>query len=577
MTDDTRETLLPNRPSLSPSRIVVEADGRLTIDSESTSTPRSNGTTDATVEEGSVTFSDTDEEIEFNEWRRAHSLPDTEEDESKLIDSGRESEATDIITADAVANHEGSPQPVAEPKRSTTPRALMRTISNGNSAGRVVKRPSPRTAATKAHGAIAAPSTLTIPINNCGYMRPTKVANRRVSLKKRDKTSRQQVKDTIARSVSRRLSKDDIAKLTVPKPFHLHDHRRDARRSLSSEEIAGDGSAIPAQTIRLSKEAQEFLINKLTARRKVPAKETSPSTPPRTVTTATTEAAARKRTAAVKPKLTVPSTPQFAKSKRVRREVAEVPVDNNSQAHQPPTKPKAPATTANHSSSPLKLTVPQPFTFRSDAVAERHLTRLREEIAKLKAEEEALKQFRANPLPEFPTPQKPKVRRRTELHTSPFNLQTNSRGDVYQQQLRQRLEELENRRHERQNFVARPIPLSIDHPFVPQPSSAMPLTAIEEVLLKTELRSEERRAYDDDRKDRERIRDEVLARKRLEEARREEEEIKELRKLLVHKAQPVRHYKPLVVKPSDRPLTVPKTPQWHVRTRKLEENTEDSP
>ncbi|KAJ2323544.1 Protein tpx2, partial [Coemansia sp. RSA 2673] len=49
--------------------------------------------------------------------------------------------------------------------------------------------------------------------------------------------------------------------------------------------------------------------------------------------------------------------------------------------------------------------------------------------------------------------------------------------------------------------------------------------------------------------------------------RREEEEIKRLRKLLVHKAQPVRHYKPVVIKPSDRPLTVPKTPQWSVRTR----------
>ncbi|KAJ2356361.1 Protein tpx2, partial [Coemansia sp. RSA 2610] len=100
-------------------------------------------------------------------------------------------------------------------------------------------------------------------------------------------------------------------------------------------------------------------------------------------------------------------------------------------------------------------------------------------------------------------------------------------------------------------------------------ASTLPLTEIEEILLWTELRSEERHAYDEDRAERERIREEVLARKRQEEERREEEEIKRLRKLLVHKAQPVRHYKPTVINPSDRPLTVPKTPKWNVRTRKL--------
>ncbi|KAJ2111662.1 Protein tpx2, partial [Coemansia sp. RSA 353] len=54
--------------------------------------------------------------------------------------------------------------------------------------------------------------------------------------------------------------------------------------------------------------------------------------------------------------------------------------------------------------------------------------------------------------------------------------------------------------------------------------------------------------------------------------RREEEEIKRLRKILVHKAQPVRQYKPLIIKPSDRALTVPKTPLWQVRTRKRSES-----
>ncbi|KAI7824203.1 hypothetical protein BX661DRAFT_206730 [Kickxella alabastrina] len=216
---------------------------------------------------------------------------------------------------------------------------------------------------------------------------------------------------------------------------------------------------------------------------------------------------------------------------------------------------------------PPKRTVPQPFTFRSDAIAERHLMKLREEIAMLKVEEKALRQFRAMPLPDFPTPKKHKREVPQEpMHASPFHLQTNSRGEAYQSQLKARLEELEEKQRERREFKARPIPPSIDQPFVPQPST-IPLTAIEEILLSTELRSEERRAYDDDRMERERIREEVLARKRLEDERREEEEIKRLRKILVHKAQPIRHYKPVDIQPSDRPLTVPKTPQWHIRTR----------
>ncbi|KAJ1890541.1 hypothetical protein LPJ66_007413, partial [Kickxella alabastrina] len=288
------------------------------------------------------------------------------------------------------------------------------------------------------------------------------------------------------------------------------------------------------------------------------------------------EATPHRKQGAAKLTRTVPVTPQFAKSKRSRRETEDVPSDPARNEKALDIEKKAARilakARANNSqqlvrAQPPKRTVPQPFTFRSDTVAERHLMKLREEIAMLKVEEKALRQFRAMPLPDFPTPKKHKREVPQEpMHASPFHLQTDSRGEAYQSQLKARLEELEEKQRERREFKARPIPPSIDQPFVPQPST-IPLTAIEEILLSTELRSEERRAYDDDRMERERIREEVLARKRLENERREEEEIKRLRKILVHKAQPIRHYKPVDIQPSDRPLTVPKTPQWHVRTR----------
>ncbi|KAJ2051323.1 hypothetical protein H4S04_002050 [Coemansia sp. S16] len=548
LSPDRKESLLPNRPSLSPSRIVVQADGRLTIDSDSASkgTPKSNRS--QRVKDAEL---DTDEEIEFNNWKRAYSFPDN--DDANADDRKGSSDSTAVVD-DAKSTNIATKDDVRSVKTISQPSIVrQRPVAAANGTGKVVKRTAQAAAA----------KTLTIPIEGSRFMQPTKVAARRLSMKKRDKANQQAIAEVIAKSINRRLSQDAAAGLTVPKPFHFHESK--PVRSVAQTEVG----SVPAtkQDAKLSKKAQDHLVSKLTSKRKSMGKaddadkeeqENHPvsggdvSTPP-------------KKALAKKPKLTMPMTPQFAKPKRVRREVAETVAETVLEA-KPVAKPKVnlAAPVLPHFSPP-KRTVPQPFTFRSDAVAERHLLKLREDIARLKAEEEALRQFRANPLPAFPTPKKPK-RQAVELHVSPFHLQTDTRGDAYQRQLRERLEELEQRKRERMEFKARPIPPSIDQPFVPQPS-AIPLTAIEEILLKTELRSEERRAYDEDRMERERIREEVLARKRLEEERREEEEIKRLRKILVHKAQPVRHYKQLVIKPSDRPLTVPKTPQWNIRSR----------
>ncbi|XP_023329388.1 targeting protein for Xklp2 [Eurytemora carolleeae] len=49
--------------------------------------------------------------------------------------------------------------------------------------------------------------------------------------------------------------------------------------------------------------------------------------------------------------------------------------------------------------------------------------------------------------------------------------------------------------------------------------------------------------------------------------REEEEEIARLRKQAVHKAQPIRGYKPVEIRPSDRPLTLPVSPRLSVRSK----------
>lgn len=47
----------------------------------------------------------------------------------------------------------------------------------------------------------------------------------------------------------------------------------------------------------------------------------------------------------------------------------------------------------------------------------------------------------------------------------------------------------------------------------------------------------------------------------------EEEELRKLRSQAVHRAQPVRSYKPLEIHPSDVPLTVAKTPCFSERLK----------
>ncbi|KAJ2376466.1 Protein tpx2 [Coemansia sp. RSA 2607] len=592
-------------------------NGRLTVDSDSNRSKKKQRTSNTAIQ--SVDFSDTDDEIEFNKWKSVHALPTAGGSNNSGAEKGRRNTTnsdgngddrrdtvvdTSVKTKNsAEASAQSSNKPIQGPKKkaqinstadsapnnsrvhgiNTSIAGSKGTASNAE-ANAVVKHIAPvkaiRSKVTKkpasevvTNPAPSVPKTLTVPVEQCGFMRPTKVAARRVQVKKRDKLDQQAVAQAIAKSINRRLSHNKGTVLTMPKPFHFHESKSNGTNS-QTEEPAAEQSAEK----RLSKKAQERLIAKLTHKQR---SNTSENTTSSTDVTKQKVAAPKKSAAAKILKPTVPKTPQFAKSKRLRNddtnESTDAANDDNDpfgfeRAAREIAQAKARALQVPEKPAPLKTTVPQPFTFRSDLAAERHLLKLREEIAKLQAEEEALRQFRANPLPDFPTPKKRKRQPTQQLHTSPFKLETDVRGETYQRQLRERLAELEQKQRERQQFKARPIPSSLDHPFVPQPSTH-PLTASEEVMLKTELRSEERRAFDDDRAERERIREEVLERKRLEEEKRDDEEIKRLRKLLVHKAQPIRHYKPVDVQPSDRPLTVPKTPQWSVRTREPRPNS----
>jgi hypothetical protein len=95
-------------------------------------------------------------------------------------------------------------------------------------------------------------------------------------------------------------------------------------------------------------------------------------------------------------------------------------------------------------------------------------------------------------------------------------------------------------------------------------------------LLHTELRALRRNEFEQQLKEKERMA--VLKRRDLEmeKMRKQQEEINRLRSQLTFKSNPIKQYKPVEVKPSEKPLTEPRSPQFNAsmhRQRSLISNS----
>ncbi|VDM02299.1 unnamed protein product [Schistocephalus solidus] len=112
--------------------------------------------------------------------------------------------------------------------------------------------------------------------------------------------------------------------------------------------------------------------------------------------------------------------------------------------------------------------------------------------------------------------------------------------------------ELETRIKLANSFRAQPMPVGPPDPLPsPRPIS---LTAAASPNLQTRKRAVQRRAFEDMLAAKRASLDKKLEAMRKEKEERENEEIKELRRALVHKPEPIRAYKP-VEPPLRRPLT----------------------
>ncbi|KAM4736867.1 targeting protein for Xklp2 isoform 2-T2 [Anableps anableps] len=257
---------------------------------------------------------------------------------------------------------------------------------------------------------------------------------------------------------------------------------------------------------------------------------------------------------------TVPESPAFALKKRVRmeRKVEEV-------------KPPSPLKTASvpHFGVPFQPQLPDshhvevcPFSFEQ---RDRDRQALKEKrLAELQNEE--VPQFKAQPLPDFNTVVLPEKKKPEPTKPEPFRLHIDERGAAKHRQWEQMVKEEQKQREEAATFKARPNTVTHKEPFRPKKENRATLV-VEPFELATERRAREWQEYERLIGEKEALRARMEAEQRLEEEQREREEIARLRQEQVHKAQPIRHYKPVAVKKSEVPLTVPESPNFSRRFR----------
>jgi len=96
-------------------------------------------------------------------------------------------------------------------------------------------------------------------------------------------------------------------------------------------------------------------------------------------------------------------------------------------------------------------------------------------------------------------------------------------------------------------------------------------------LLRTELRAIQRSEYEQQLKDKEKMAAIIKHELDQEKLRKQQEEIQKIRNQRNFRSNPIKHYKPVTLKPSDKSLTEPKSPNLSTSTARLNEFSKHEP
>lgn len=217
-----------------------------------------------------------------------------------------------------------------------------------------------------------------------------------------------------------------------------------------------------------------------------------------------------------------------------------------------------------------KSTIAEPFSF--DKRDKLTMEKKEEKIKQIYEEEKKAREFHAKPIMKEDAVKVPEMQKIAPTKPEPFKLQIKERVEARLTQWQENVEkELEEQKRAAEFKATEPKVLD-KAPFVPKPSDK-PLSEISNIVLHSDRRAEEREAFDLKVKQKE-VDMEGAKREQEERRKREEqEEVARLRKAAVHKAQPIRNYKPVEVKPSEKPLTLPSSPKFLSGTSKAMNTT----
>ncbi|XP_059910679.1 targeting protein for Xklp2 isoform X1 [Gadus macrocephalus] len=262
---------------------------------------------------------------------------------------------------------------------------------------------------------------------------------------------------------------------------------------------------------------------------------------------------------------TVPESPAFALKKRVRLEpkAEEVKPPSPIRAHPVP-----------HFGLPFQPRLPEksqvescPFSFD---VREQESRVLKEKKLEMLRNEEVPK-FKAQPLPDFHEVNLPERKVLLSTKPEPFRLRVDERGGVKTDRWDKMVKEEQKRQVEATTFKARPNTVIHKEPFQPKKENRCAAddtnhSAVPEAFqLSTERRAVERQEFERAAVEKEALRARMEEEQRRLEEVREVEEVARMRHEQVHKAQPVRKYKPVEVRKCDTALTVPQSPKFSDR------------
>ncbi|XP_074461869.1 targeting protein for Xklp2 isoform X2 [Larus michahellis] len=260
--------------------------------------------------------------------------------------------------------------------------------------------------------------------------------------------------------------------------------------------------------------------------------------------------------------VTVPKSPVFTLKSRTR-------ASGRDEEKEKEVVPVIKANPMPHYGVPFKPKMPEqrhvevcPFSF--DARDRERQIQKEKKIEEMQKEE--VPKFKALPLPYFDHVKLPEKKVKNPTQPEPFNLQVDERGAAKLQSWKQQLKEDLKRQKEAACFKARPNTVVYQEPFVPKRENTL-LSVPESFELATEKRAKERQEFEKRLAHIEAMKERHQEQFRQQQEEREKEEVAKLRQELVHKANPIRKYRSVEVKPSDQPLTMPKSPNFSDRFR----------